>query len=179
MLTFQGKIFPTYFHSTCAGHTEDASTLWDINLPPLKGVQCGFCQDSPRYFWTYRISVGELAAKLKKDGHSIAGLHAIAVAGRNRSGRATYVDLISDGKTTEISAVEMRNILGPQLLRSTYFEVSLSGREVVFRGKGWGHGVGLCQWGAYFMAKQGHSYDQILRYYYPQAVLSQWGTGGS
>jgi stage II sporulation protein D len=177
VLTFQGRIFPAYFHSTCAGHTEDASALWNIDLPPLKGVACGFCQESPRYFWTYRISARELAGRLKHGGYSVEGFDTITVAGNDLSGRVTYVNFISGGKTTKISAVELRRILGPQSLRSTYFEVSLSGREVVFRGKGWGHGVGLCQWGAYFMAKQGYSYTQILQHYYPQSVLSQWGRG--
>jgi stage II sporulation protein D len=68
-------------------------------------------------------------------------------------------------------AKDLRNILGPNIIRSTNFNLRIVDRDAVFEGFGWGHGVGLCQWGAYFMAKRGYNYKRILEYYYPQAVI--------
>ena len=67
-----------------------------------------------------------------------------------------------------ISAKDFRNIIGPDLIRSTNFNVSVVGTDAVFEGIGWGHGVGLCQWGAYFMAKNGSTAEEIIKYYYPK-----------
>ncbi|MCM8795750.1 MAG: SpoIID/LytB domain-containing protein, partial [Candidatus Omnitrophica bacterium] len=57
ILTHQGRIFPTYYHATCGGYTEDASVLWDVDIPPLKGVVCNFCKDSPHFSWQEVISI--------------------------------------------------------------------------------------------------------------------------
>ena len=72
-----------------------------------------------------------------------------------------------------IMATELRRILGYSNLKSTWFEVELKGSEITFRGKGYGHGVGMCQWGAKGMADHGHSYEAILKHYYPDAKLAR------
>lgn len=166
-LIYKGKLFPTYFHATCGGHTEDAASLWQTDLPPLKGVTCSFCQDSPHYNWHLVISLKEIADKLAGSGYNTGGLKDIKIAGINNSGRVIDLILIGDNKDTRIPAKDFRNILGPNVIRSTNFDLSVVKQDAVFEGTGWGHGVGLCQWGAYFMAKQGYSFGQILKYYYP------------
>lgn len=169
VLTYQGKIFPAYYHATCAGYTEDAVLLWDIDLAPLKGVPCDFCKDSPHFAWHYVLAQDELVQKLSTAGYKIGKPREIVVADRDKSNRVTKLKFSDDKKTIEISAKDFRNIIGPNIIRSTNFTVDLANDDVVFVGSGWGHGVGLCQWGAYFMAKLGYSDEQILRYYYPQA----------
>jgi len=166
-LIYNGKLFPTYFHATCGGHTEDAARLWQTDIPPLKGVTCSFCQDSPHYNWHLVISLKEIADKLAGAGYSIGDLKDIKIAGRNDSGRVIDLILVSDDKDMHISAKDFRNVFGPNVIRSANFNLGVIKQDVVFEGIGWGHGVGLCQWGAYFMAKQGYNFEQILKYYYP------------
>jgi stage II sporulation protein D len=172
-LSYGGKIFPAYFHATCAGHTEDASLLWNTTVPSLRGVVCGFCKDSPHFKWHYVVSLKELERVLKKAGYAFTHITAITEQGRDISGRVTYVRIAAgQERSADIAAKDLRSLIGPKLLRSTNFTVSLSGDDAVFRGFGWGHGVGLCQWGAYFMAKEGYTYQEILSFYYPGSELA-------
>lgn len=172
MLTFQGKILPAFHHATCAGHTEDASLLWNIDLSPLKGVLCDFCKESPHYNWHQVSGEAEIREKLKTAGYDIGRINDIVILGKDPSGRIKDLRIISDKKDITISGKDFRNIIGPNVIKSTNFSLSLINGDIVFEGLGWGHGVGLCQWGAYFMAKQGYSYEQILKYYFPGSELS-------
>jgi stage II sporulation protein D len=167
VLTYNDKIIPAYFHATCAGHTEDASLLWNIDIVPLKGVICVFCKDSPHFRWHNTVSLKDIAEKLTAAGYRIKDIRDIRILGKDKSGRITDLSIVSDEKNIKISAKDFRNIIGNNFIRSTNFQVTIAETDAVFEGLGWGHGVGLCQWGAYFMAKQGYTYKDILRYYYP------------
>ena len=167
VLFYKGKIIPAYFHATCGGHTEDASALWKIDLAPLKGVACGFCRESPHFNWHYDLSLKEIEDKLSREGFKIKNITNLKILGRDKSGRVTDLKIISANKEEKIPAKDFRNIIGPNNINSTNFSVNVVGSDAVFEGIGWGHGVGLCQWGAYFMAKQGYTAEQILKYYYP------------
>jgi stage II sporulation protein D len=175
VITYHGKIIPAYFHATCGGHTEDASRLWNIDLPPLKGVECSYCQDSPHFKWHDVIPLAEVEDALNKAGRAIRRIRGIEILGTDPSGRVTDLNVISDKKTLTIPAKDFRAIIGGNDIRSTDFRVSIDGSDAVFEGKGWGHGVGLCQWGAYFMSKQGARAEEIIEYYYPGSLVS--GTG--
>ena len=167
VLTFEGDIFPAYYHATCAGHTEDASLLWNNDIPPLKGVACNYCKNSPHFKWHTVLSTQEVGDALVKSEYKIKAIKDILIDGKDRSGRIINLKLISDEENIKIPAKDFRNIIGPNILKSTNFKVKVIENDVVFEGFGWGHGVGLCQWGAYFMAKEGGTYQQILEYYYP------------
>ncbi|MFH0762658.1 MAG: SpoIID/LytB domain-containing protein [Candidatus Omnitrophota bacterium] len=171
ILTYKGKVLPAFFHATCAGHTQDASLVWDIDLPALKGVKCDFCVKSPHYKWNYVLPVKEFGGKLNESGYVVKEIKHIADAGRDNSGRLTDVEIAASGGLLKIPANKLRSILGPNLIRSTNFRADIVGSDVVFEGLGWGHGVGMCQWGAYFMAKEGRDYKDILVYYYPGTEL--------
>lgn len=171
ILTYQGKVIPAFFHSTCGGHTEDASLLWDINIAPLKGVVCGFCKDSPHFAWHYVLSADEVREKLVGAGVKIGKIRDMAISGKDVSGRVMDIIITTVKKEVKVSAKDFRNIIGPNNIRSTNFSLTVVNNDVVFEGFGWGHGVGLCQWGAYFMAREGRSTEEILKYYYPGAKL--------
>ena len=175
MLTFQDKVFPAYFHSTCGGHTEDAFLLWKTNIMPLKGVPCNFCEGSPHFNWHYVLTREEVRDKLVKGGYNINSIEDITIMARDGSGRVTDLKIKTAKNESKIPAKDFRNIIGPNIIRSANFSVNLIHDDVVFEGLGWGHGVGLCQWGAYFMAKRGFSAIQILEYYYPEANLETIG----
>ena len=172
IITFKDKIFPAYFHATCAGHTEDASLLWNIDMAPLKGVVCNFCKDSPHFNWHYVLSFSEISDKLNSSGYKIKSITDIVSLGKDASGRVADLKIVSQDKETKVSAKDFRNIIGPNIIRSTNFAVSIVKDDVIFEGVGWGHGVGLCQWGAYFMSKKGVPCEQILQYYYPGTKIS-------
>ena len=172
VLTYKGRILPAFYHATCAGHTEDASMLWNINLAPLKGIPCGFCRESPHFSWHYVGSPDEIKEKLSKAGYKTEDIKDIIILGKDNSGRITDLKIVSGKKDLKISAKDFRDIMGPNIIKSTNFSVNVIKDDVVFEGFGWGQGVGLCQWGAYFMAKQGYTADEILKYYYPGTEIS-------
>jgi len=175
IVTYQDKPIPAYFHATCGGHTEDASLLWKTDLAPLKGVPCDFCKESPHYNWHYVIFIGELREELKNAGYNLGMIKEIQILGHDNSGRVTELNIVTERNELKIPAKDLRNIVGPNLIRSTRFNVSIEGQDAVFEGTGWGHGVGLCQWGAYFMAKQGWDAKRILQYYYPGTDVKALG----
>ncbi len=172
VLTYKGKILPAFYHATCGGHTEDAAVYWKIDLAPLKGVPCNFCKDSPHYNWHNVLTIAEARQALAKNGFKIDDIKDIQILGRDKSGRVTDLKIVTEKKDVKISSKDFRSALGPNIIRSTNFEVKVIDGDIVFEGLGWGHGVGLCQWGAYFMAKEGYNYKQILEYYYPGAEIS-------
>ena len=172
-LVYKDKIFPAYFHATCGGHTEDAAVLWNINMVPLKGVLCSFCYESPHFKWHYVVSLNEIRDKLVASGYAVNNIKALEILSRDFSGRIKDLKILSDVKEIKIPAKDFRQAIGPNVLRSTNFNVTLADNDAVFEGTGWGHGVGMCQWGAYFLAKQGRHYKEILRYYYPGSELSR------
>jgi len=171
VLFFAGKILPAFYHSTCAGSTEDASILWDIDLAPLKGVVCGFCSDSPHFSWKSTVSKEKIKQLLEKQGRKIKKLEEIVVTGREKSGRVSNLNIVTEEKDIEITAKDFRSLIGSDIIKSTNFRISSNNGDLVFDGLGWGHGAGLCQWGAYFMAKAGFGYLKILNYYYPGSTL--------
>lgn len=173
VLTYQNKIFPAFYHATCGGHTEDAAVLWQIDLPALKGVECNFCTRSPHFKWRKEISVQLVEDKLVAAGFAIGGLEDILVVERDASGRATKLKLVAAGNSLEISAKDFRQLFDPKIIRSTNFTIQRTDGIFKIEGKGWGHGAGMCQWGAYFQSLQGRKYEQILQYYYPGAQITR------
>ncbi|MBN1527021.1 MAG: SpoIID/LytB domain-containing protein [Candidatus Omnitrophica bacterium] len=172
VLAYKGDIFPAYYHATCAGWTEDASNLWNIDIPPLDGAECGFCYHSPHYRWTCEITPREMGKKLRAEGQDIGEVVSVGVVSRNRSRRVEKLDIRDDkGKTVTMSAKDFRHMFGPNSIRSTNFYIVTTGGFFLVEGFGWGHGVGLCQWGAYKMAKEGATAEEILRRYYPGASI--------
>jgi stage II sporulation protein D len=143
--------------------------LWNTNLAPLKGVACNFCKDSPHFNWHSVLALSDIEEKLSAVGYKTGAIKDIVIDGKDASGRIISLKIINETKETKIPAKDFRNIIGPNEIKSTNFTFALGKYDVTFDGLGWGHGVGLCQWGAYFMAKLGRNYKEILQYYYPHA----------
>ncbi len=175
VLTYKGKIFPAYYHATCGGHTEDASVLWNTNLPVLKGTKCGFCKRSPHYNWQLKLPLSQIQETLRKKGFIISSIKSIEPKKIDNSGRILKLKITSKEKPLLISAKEFRQFLGPNLIRSTNFKVKIDDIKMhaIFEGIGWGHGVGMCQWGAHFMSKKKYTAGEILEYYYPKSEITQ------
>jgi stage II sporulation protein D len=175
VLKYQGKIFPTFYHANCGGHTQDASRIWNIDLEPLKGVKCDFCKRSKYYRWQAEIPLARITQKMRWGGYKKVGsIYRLTILERDPSGRVAELLIDSDKGKTKISGYRFRLRLGVNLIRSTNFTVKIKNDTAYFKGFGWGHGVGLCQWGAYFMARQGYRAQEILSYYYPGAEIAEY-----
>jgi len=173
VLVFKADIFPAYFHATCGGYTEDASSLWKIDIQPLRGVRCDFCKDSKHYWWIKAIPLDDVGEILRQNGYKIGTIRTVNVLSKNVSGRVDKLEIKDgEGVTVVLTGKIFRSLLGPNVVRSTMFDTSVRADKLVLNGRGWGHGVGLCQWGAYGMARDGRKADQILKYYYPGAEIT-------
>ena len=171
VLVYQEKIIPAFFHSNCGGHTENAAELWGIDAPYLKGVDCECQGIVANGSWEKRVALSTVAQVMRRLGYRLSGISDMAIGGITPAGRVKEVAVRSAGRTTLVSGETLRAALGNTVIPSVFFELELSEGEAVFSGRGNGHGVGLCQWGAKEMAQRGYDYKAILSHYYPGAVL--------
>lgn len=173
VLTYQGKIFPAYFHATCAGLTAGADELWKISLPPLSGkVVCNYCRISPHYIWRARIPFSNIEEKLIKNGRNIGQILNVEIISQTPSHRVGSLRITGTSGEAVIAAKDFRIWVGGDRMRSTNFTLTVRDDSLDLQGKGWGHGVGLCQWGTLGQALLGRKYDTILKFYYPGAEIT-------
>ncbi|MCX7816664.1 MAG: SpoIID/LytB domain-containing protein [Syntrophales bacterium] len=166
------KIALTYFHAHSGGYTEDAKRVWSVDLPYLRSMPDKYTEIAPPMDWTYTLSEETIRDLLKKNGKLIGYIEAIIPEDIGPSGRARLIKIVhSEGETT-ISSNTFRLYLNPLLIKSTNFNVEKKDNNFTFKGKGFGHGVGMSQWGAYVMAKEGYSFTDILSFYYPGTEIS-------
>jgi len=173
VLLYQMKLFRCYYHSTCGGHTEAVNDVFpEPPLLPLSAVPCQFCKESKHFSWKRTLTKAEIGDSLAKKGYSATRVASLAVASRTAAGRAKEITVgLPGGKQLTILASNFRLAVGPGTLPSVWAEARDLGTSIEFTGHGFGHGVGLCQWGAKGMADARHSAAEILRHYYPGAQL--------
>jgi stage II sporulation protein D len=168
-----------YFGKDCGGHTASPVEIWPHAKPVsyLPSQPDRFCTTDGGKEWASEISRAELTAVLAKHGLAAPGWQNITIARRGESGRAVTLRI----DAAEIGADEFRLAVGESLgwnrIPSTWFEVSRQGDGFAFHGRGWGHGVGLCQKGAAAMAQQGRSVHEILAQYFPGTRVADEATG--
>jgi len=167
VVTYNEKIIQAFFHSSCGGHTEASENVWTVRLPYLRGVECTYCEKTPSVLWQQTLTPKKIEGLLRAAGYHLVDLHRITAKSRYPSGRIELLELVSASGTVTIPAVAFRKAIGYSSIRSTDFEMKSVGNEYVFVGVGYGHGVGLCQWGAKQRAENGFNYREILSYYYP------------
>jgi stage II sporulation protein D len=167
IITQNEQIAESSFHSTCGGHTASAKKIWGTAHKHLKGVNCNYCKKSPTYSWRYEIGLKDLE---KIFGQKIVSIKLLE---RTKDGRVNKI-LLSGSKNSKISIHSFRRKVGTMKIKSTNIaKVNFTKNKVVFLGKGFGHGVGLCQYGAMGMADQGFIAQDILSYYYPKTNVKK------
>ncbi len=171
ILTYEGRPIAAYYHATCGGETEDVENVWGGRLPYLKSVRCKYCKDSPHYEWEKKLSLLEISNALSHKG--ISEIESIEVYKRSSTGRIAKLVVKDEFGKHIISGNQFRMALGPNIIRSTHFKMKKKRGRVEFKGKGWGHGVGMCQWGARGMAEKGYNYKEILKHYYPDTKIKK------
>lgn len=178
VLTHDGELLESFFHSTCGGHTSSARDVFGIAAPPplTRGARCTTCRSSPHYRWSRSIDRGRLSDFYS--GAFKGPLHAVAIE-RDSGGRILRIDMRDQaGKQLDrLVADRFRNRYNAgrplhQQLKSALIEDDrLGGSSEKVSGRGFGHGVGLCQYGAAGQAEAGRGYRSILRHYYPGVVV--------
>ena len=199
ILTYDGKPATVYYSSTCGGHTENASNVFTKeDLPYLRGVTDGdpaYCSISPKFKWQESYSGAAIINRLFAAGYLADtgfDLDTVYVLDRFNSGRVNHLVFLvhpvnSDTgtgvnvkSTVMLAGNYIRYVIktpdNKNILESTLFDITFDkeNREVVINGKGFGHGVGLCQWGSIGMAESGFDYRRILYHYFPGTSISRY-----
>ena len=177
VLKFNGKVIQAFYHSNCGGHTEAAENVWGYSLPYLQGVECKYCLSSGAGRWDLTIPLKKIESLLRGSGFQVGAIKDTKAGRRNISGRVVELTIFSTKGTLLIPGASFRKAVGYSAIKSTNLEVKIVGTEVVFSGSGYGHGVGLCQWGAKQRGEEGFNYREILSYYYPGTELGKMYSG--
>lgn len=173
VLLYRGEPARTVFHSTCGGRTESAANAWGRDVPYLRSQACGDCSGSPVYRWEYRMTAAEGRRVARAMGIPAGEDLRIVVTDRAPSGRAARVRIASGGVSRETQAAEFRKAAGYSRVRSLWMEIEPAAEGWLVSGRGYGHGVGMCQFGANGMAKAGSGFREILARYYPGTELAR------
>ena len=200
VLRYDGELCDARFSKCCGGLMEAFSTCWeDKDMPYLQPLpdtpdhdphgDC-FCNTVDKailsqvlnnydqetvdfYRWTETFDRDQLSDLiLRKSGFDLGRILSLEPLERGASGRIMKLKITGAKKTLVVGKeLEIRRILSESHLKSSAFDVRYEGDRIVLEGKGWGHGVGLCQIGAAVMASKGYTYTQILEHYYPGAKI--------
>lgn len=169
VLLFEGRPIIAYYHSTSGGMTEDPVEVFGKQYPYLKVVETN-SELSPYYMWQRKIPVVEIEKAVE-----ITGIKDISIVSLTSSMRTKELKIKNTDKEFIMPAKDFRRKVGWEKLPSTLITgISAQNGSIVFEGRGYGHGVGLCQWSSLQMAKEGRSYRDILQKFYPGTVLENY-----
>lgn len=162
-----GVELKAYYHSCCGGQTATAQSVWGSAAHSLPAVRDPWCRRAPHRNWRVQISQAELTQKLEAAGYITPPIRGLHVARDRPDTRATHVTIETTGDPLTVPADTFRRILGFDTLKSTWFGMRARRNGWSIAGHGFGHGAGMCQWGAKAMGERGKDYRQILQFYYP------------
>lgn len=161
-LKYNDEYIDAVYFSTSNGYTEDSINVWGNDIPYLKSVESYWDRDASSFFRTQTMDLNTFNSKL---GTNISNGDEISIIERNGSSRVSKISV--GGKI--FSGVQFRNILG---LRSADFDIGLNDNLLTITTRGYGHGVGMSQYGANGMAQNGYNYKQILSHYYSNVSIN-------
>jgi stage II sporulation protein D len=168
ILTYEGNPIEALYHSTSGGRTENSEEVFGKSYPYLKSVESN-CELSPYWVWERKIPKEEIEKAL-----NMKNIKGVAIHSYTSTGRAKELLVEKESDQTVFKATEFRKLLGWSRLPSTNFTVKVNGNSITFEGKGYGHGVGLCQWSALQMAREGKNYKEILSFFYPGTEIQMY-----
>ncbi len=171
VLTYNDKLFYTYYHGNCGGGTDDVKS-WNphaASMKPLSGASCAYDSHSKSYSFKQDIPYAKVSSYVH--GIGLPGsVKSVKVTHRTSTGRATKLTVHTSKGTKTIACNNFRLAVGLRSCKLT--KLQLSGKTLHAAGHGYGHGIGMCQDGANGMAKAGKNYEQILKNYYPGAKIT-------
>jgi stage II sporulation protein D len=174
VLTFKDGLAQTVFHATCGGRTDDPKYIWGWKDTPiyLRGVKCGYCNNSPHAKWEQILDGSFIRNKLRSYNINIGEIKKIKIKGKTHSGAAKEVVIVHSGGEYVMNAYKFRTSIDAWKIKSHLFDsIKFKDGKFCFKGKGWGHKAGLCQCGAKGMAERGKKYSKILRHFYPKTKI--------
>ncbi len=181
VLTYQGELIEAVYFASSGGHTTNNEDVWDgVPQPYLRGQPDPYDHNAPYRHWEATLPRDRLLEVLsRRYGTRITGFR---IGTHSSDGRVATIELLRKrGDPLTIRANEFRLLVnahfGRHTLRSTFFTARRQGDAYYFEGKGFGHGVGLSQYGALEMSRQGYSYRDILAFYYPGTELYLYKAG--
>jgi stage II sporulation protein D len=171
-LTWRDEPILAVYHSASGGRTASAEEVWGEAVAYLVSHPVENEEDSPDTYWRARVSGPTLSRALEPLGIRVGPVRALRVLERSRSGRVLRLSVRGARGTGELNARALRSALGETVIRSTMFQIRADGKDFVLVGSGYGHGVGMSQWGAEAMAERGARYPEILAAFYPGTQLT-------
>ncbi len=180
VLRFNNDLVEAVFFASSGGHTANHEDVWDANkiLPYLRGKDDPYDYNSPNHSWESTIQRNQLLRALSdKFRFRVEG---IKILDRSRDGRVRTMGIMGpNGQEEPMQSNAFRMLVvenfGRESLKSTLFDINVQPALYIFSGKGYGHGVGLNQWGALQLSKKGNQYDEILAYYYEGIEIDRGG----
>lgn len=174
--TYRGKLFSPYYCAVCGGRTTAGQGVFKDAVGCLQSVPCRWCRPAKRYRWTTHAPLATVNARLRRELAKrklrFGNLRNIRPAPQRDQSKPPAF-LISDGQNQyQITAAQLRDALPDGLIASPSFTARLVDGQLRIAGRGHGHGVGMCQWGAAGQARAGRLWREILRYYYPGTAIT-------
>jgi stage II sporulation protein D (peptidoglycan lytic transglycosylase) len=198
VLMFEGRVVSAPYHSTCGGSTAAPDEIWQSRNEPylqrvsdqIPGTDRFYCDVAPRFRWERSWRADSLTSIVERyvrayasvPAGPIGSVRSVAIDGRSPSGRVAALSIETDRVRVRLRGNDIRYVLrsaGGELLNSTYFSPEMvsspDGRlsRLTIRGLGYGHGVGMCQWGAIGRARAGQDFRTILRTYFPGTTVAR------
>ncbi|MEE8319965.1 MAG: SpoIID/LytB domain-containing protein [bacterium] len=173
VLKYGNELIPAFYHSNCGGITADAADVWGVPHPALKSTECSFCSDAPYGHWRLTLSWAELQKAINGLYPGTGRVKSITVRKRSGDGRVTILAVVTEKGRILVDSGDFRKEVGYDRLPSTLFRMGGGDGNVIFEGRGFGHGVGLCQWGAKGASERGWDYVRILGKFYRDAVVKR------
>jgi stage II sporulation protein D len=196
VVTYAGRVVNAPYHSACGGSTAAASEIWRTSDEPylrpvsdrIPGTDRFYCDGAPRFSWTHTFDAATLNAAISTylatyatvPGKRPGNVTAVTIASHTPSGRVGTLTVTTDRGNYILRGNDIRFVLrkpGGEILESTYFSVAStpapdgSLARLTLHGMGYGHGVGMCQWGAIGRARAGQDFRTILQAYYPGTTI--------
>lgn len=164
VLTQRNKLILSVFHSSSGGYTENVKNVWNSSLSYLQGVP-DYDHLSPVFLWNKTFSQTEMSQLIS----GLGSIYSLIPEKISQSDRVITLKILGSQSSRKISGLELRKILK---LKSTVFTISADKGLFVIKGRGFGHGLGMSQWGSYYLAKQNIPYYRILSHYYKDSDLT-------
>lgn len=184
ILTWSDRLILAAYSSTCGGITNNNESVWSGKaLPYLRSVNDhGACSESPHFRWTFSVEQWKLRQLAREMWHR--AISDIRIDSTDQFGNVRTISLYKSAQSNhplkQISGNTFRlavlSKFGAKTLKSTTFSLQSKDGRYIFEGRGLGHGVGLCQWGALGLAESGWNYQDILKFYYTGVTIVDYHT---
>lgn len=173
VIFYKDKIADVFYHSTCGGHTDSSKAVWGNFLDYVVGIRCNYCKSSPHYNWKKFISFETIKSVLNKNNYDFNRIKKIKIKSFSKAGRTRELTILTDKGSFDIFSSKFRNMFD-NLLKSSNFRIIDKSDGVLLEGRGYGHAVGMCQYGANGLAEKGYSYKKIIKYYFQGVKIDKW-----